>query len=200
MSPYVGPRGRRGRLIGVSEVRLRRMGPTRRSTQPCAGGLAREVAMVGRVALLVCVAVVTPSAVLGAAGGSSGVVTVPGCPATQLTRSGQQTTAVDGSATDATWDLRGAVWDRVAPDPLMYPVHSEQWTRGCIVGARVQGNVPRSQTRDQWYDGQDSGSRMGGEAFRQTLTDTPGNYLLMRDTYAADYEDAYDPNGVSPTD
>jgi hypothetical protein len=156
--------------------------------------------MVRPVALLVCVVIATPLPVLGAAGGSRGAVTAPGCPATQLTRSGPQTTAVDGAATDATWDLRGAVWDRVAPDPLMYPVHSEQWTRGCIVGARVLGNVPRSQTRDQWYDGQDSGSRMGGEAFRQTLTDTPGNYLLMRDTYAADYEDAYDPNGVSPTD
>ena len=156
--------------------------------------------MVGRVALLVCVLVLTPLAVLNAATGSSDAVTVPGCPATQLTRSGPQTTAVDETTTDATWDLRGAVWDHVAPEPLTYPVHSEQWTRGCIVGAQVLGNVPRSQTRDQWYDGQDGGTRMGGEAFRQTLTDAPGNYLLMRDTYASDYEDAYDPNGVSPLD
>jgi len=156
--------------------------------------------MVGRVALLVCVLVLTPLAVLNAATGSSDAVPVPGCPATQVSRSGPQTTAVDEATTDATWDLRGAVWDHVAPDPLTYPVHSEQWTRGCIVGAQVLGNVPRSQTRDQWYDGQDGGTRMGGEAFRQTLTDAPGNYLLMRDTYASDYEDAYDPNGVSPLD
>ena len=156
--------------------------------------------MAARMALLAVALVATPLAVLNATGGSSGAVTVPGCPPTRLTRSGPQTTAVNEAATDATWDLRGAVWDHVAPDPLTYPVHSEQWTRGCIVGAQVRGNVPPSQTRDQWYDGRDGGIRMGGEAFRQTLTDTPGNYLLMRDTYASDYEDAYDPNGVSPAD
>ena len=154
--------------------------------------------MVGRGALLVGVLLVTPLAVLGAAGGSSDAVPLPGCPATSLTRSGPQSTAVFEAATDATWDLRGAVWDHVAPDPLTYPVRSEQWTRGCIVGAQVLGDVPRSETRDQWYDGQDGGHRMGGEAFRQTLTDTPGNYLLMRDTYASDYEDAYDPERGQP--
>ena len=92
------------------------------------------------------------------------------------------------------------MWDHVAPKPLMYPVHSEVWTRGCVLGATVYGDVPETLTRDQWYDGQDGGPRMGGEAFRQTLTDTPGNYLLVRDTFASDYEDAYDPNGVNSTD
>ena len=71
--------------------------------------------MVGRGALLVGVLLVTPLAVLGAAGGSSDAVPLPGCPATSLTRSGPQSTAVFEAATDATWDLRGAVWDHVAP-------------------------------------------------------------------------------------
>jgi hypothetical protein len=174
------------------------MGPTSGARNDAIRGPAWEVTMVGRAVLLAWVLVVTPLAVLGATGGSSGAVTVPGCPVTQLTRSGPQTTAVNDAATDATWDLSGAVWDHVAPAPITYPVHSEQWTRGCIVGAQVLGDVPRTLTRDQWYDGRDGGPRMGGEAFRQTLTDTPGNYLLLRDTYASDYEDAYDPNGASP--
>jgi len=38
---------------------------------------------------------------------------------------------------------------------------------------------------------------MGGEVFRVTLTNTPGNYVLVRDTVAEDFEDAYDPNGWS---
>ena len=149
------------------------------------------------------VVVTAVTVLLDTGGGSSGADAVdafPACPPTQLTRTGPQTTAVYEPATDATWDLRGAVWDHVAPEPLMYPVRSETWTRGCVLGATVYGDLPETLTRDQWYDGQDGGPRMGGEAFRQTLTASPGNYLLIRDTYVSDYEDAYDPNGVSPTD
>jgi hypothetical protein len=124
---------------------------------------------------------------------------MPRCPGAQLARAGAQTAAVEGSATDATWDLTDAAWNNVAPDPIPYPVRSEAWTRGCILGAHVEGNVPEGATRDQWYDGK-HGKRMGGEVFRVTLTNTPGNYVLFRDTVATDYEDAYDPNGTSPAD
>src|SRR5690242_3930766 len=62
--------------------------------------------------------------------GSAGLARLPPCPPTQLTRTGSQTTPVDGAATDATWNLRGAVWDRVAPAPIAYPVRSDAWTRG----------------------------------------------------------------------
>ncbi len=134
----------------------------------------------------------------GPSGGVSGAGLLPACPATQVTRTGSQTTAVEGASTDATWHLTGAVWDRVAPDPIPYPVRSDAWTRGCIVGARVNGNVPEGATRDQWFDGKHGGPRMGGEVFRVTLTNAPGNYVLVRDTVAEDFEDAYDPNGWSP--
>ncbi len=132
-----------------------------------------------------------PAPAIGAAG-------LPACPTTSLTRTGSQTTAVDAAATDATWDLRGAVWDHVAPAPISYPIRSDAWTRGCIVGGQVNGNVPEAATRDQWFDGKDGGPRLGGEVFRVTLTGTPGNYVLIRDTVAQDFEDAYDPNGLSP--
>ena len=130
--------------------------------------------------------------------GSSSVPSVAACPATQVTRTGAQSTPVEGAATDATWDLRGAVWDKVAPAPILYPVRSEAWTRGCIVGGQVNGDVPEGATRDQWFDGKHGGPRMGGEVLRVTLTNTPGNYVVVRDTVAADFEDAYDPNGWSP--
>ncbi len=125
---------------------------------------------------------------------------MPVCPTTQLARTGSQTTPVEGAAGDATWDLSGAVWDRVAPDPILYPVRSEAWTRGCIIGGRVNGDVPEGATRDQWYDGKHGGPRLGGEVLRVTMTNTAGNYVLIRDTVATDYEDAYDPNGLSPAD
>ena len=165
-------------------------------------GVPLEVAMARHPLCLgaAVLAAVTPLTVLGSYGGSTGAEALPGCPPTTLTRTGSQTTGIYETATDATWDLTGAVWDHVAPKPILYPVRSETWTRGCIVGARIYGDVPESLTRDQWYDGQDGGPRMGGEGFRQTLTDSPGNYLLVRNTYVSDYEDAYDPNGVNPGD
>ena len=126
---------------------------------------------------------------------TTGATTLPTCPATTLTKTGNQTSAVSGTNNGGTWDLTGAVWDEVAPSPIAYPVRSDAWTKGCLIGARVNGNVPKDATRDQWYDGEDGGTRRGGEAFRQTLTNTSGNYLVLRNTYAEDYEDAYDPNG-----
>jgi hypothetical protein len=121
-------------------------------------------------------------------------VAAPSCPAVSLTRTGYQHSAIDAANDHRTWKLVGAVWDENAPDPLEYPIRSDAWTRGCIIGGTVNGDVPKSWTRDQWFDGEDGGTRLGGEAFRQTMTSTPGNFLLIRDAYVEDYEDAYDPN------
>ena len=41
--------------------------------------------------------------------------------------------------------------------------------------------MPRTWTRDQWYDGEDGGDRMGGEAFRHTLTRSKDNFLRIVD-------------------
>ena len=143
--------------------------------------------MTQRAALLAAAVLAAPFLVVLSAGPSSSLASsatgLPACPPTQLTRTGSQTTAVEGAATDA---------------PISYPIRSEAWTRGCIVGAQVNGNVPEAATRDQWYDGKDGGTRLGGEVFRVTLTNTPGNYVLFRNTVAQDFEDAYDPNGWSP--
>jgi hypothetical protein len=123
----------------------------------------------------------------------------PSCPAVTLVRSGKQTSGLDVDNASGTWDLTTAVWDENAPDPIEYPVRSDAWTLGCIDGGTVHGNVPRSWTRDQWYDGEDDGTRLGGDAFRQTLTETPGNFLVIRNAYVEDFEDAYDPNSPDPS-
>jgi hypothetical protein len=118
------------------------------------------------------------------------------CPATTLARSGDQHRALDKPNDGGTWDLTGAVWRENSPDPIEYPIRSEDWTKGCILGGAVYGDIPRRSTRDQWYDGDDGGESLGGEAFRQTMTDTDGNFIRIEDAYADDVEDAYDPNSV----
>jgi hypothetical protein len=65
-----------------------------------------------------------------------------------------------------------------------------------VIGGTVLGNIPRRWTRDQWYDGNDGGTAFGGDAVRQTMTDTPGNFVLIKDAYVEDFEDAYDPNSA----
>ncbi len=118
------------------------------------------------------------------------------CPPVTRVRSGSQRSAIFADNRGGTWNLSRAVWNENAPDHITYPVRSDAWRAGCIVGGRVNGNVPRSWTRDQWYNAQDGGHRMGGEAFRQVLTDTPGNWLRIRGAYAEDYEDAFDPDAA----
>jgi hypothetical protein len=118
------------------------------------------------------------------------------CPAVTVTRTGSQQTAVNTRSTNGTWNLRGAYWNKNAPRPIGYPVRSDAWTRGCIWGGKVFGGVPRSWTRDKWYDARDGGIRMGGDAFRQTMTATAGNFLRIQDAFVADYEDAYDPDSA----
>ncbi len=121
------------------------------------------------------------------------------CPNVTVTRTGSQGTAVYAKNEGGTWSLKGAVWNENAPGPIQYPIRSDAWTRGCIQGGSVLGDVPKSWTRDMWYDGLNGGTRMGGEAFRQTMTSTAANFLRIQDTYAEDYEDAYDPNSASPS-
>jgi hypothetical protein len=121
------------------------------------------------------------------------------CPAVTLTRSGERHTGIDEANDRGTWDLTGAVWDENAPDPIQYPIRSDAWTQGCVIGGTVNGDIPRSWTRDQWYDGEDGGTSFGGEAFRQTMTDTPDNFVVIKDAYVDDSEDAYDPNSPDPS-
>jgi hypothetical protein len=120
------------------------------------------------------------------------------CPsAVTAARTGNQTTGLTASNSNGTWMLGDAVWNENAPSPITYPIRSDAWTKGCIVGGRVLGSVPKSWTRDQWYNGLNGGTRMGGEAFRQTMTSAPDNFLRIQDAYVEDYEDAYDPNSAS---
>jgi hypothetical protein len=121
---------------------------------------------------------------------------VAAIPPVTLTVTGSQTQGVRADNNGGTWDLRGAVWNENAPDPLAYPIRSDAWTKGAILGGTVFGNIPKTWTRDQWYNGVDGGRELHGEVYRQTMTDTADNTLLIQDGYAEDFEDAYDPNAV----
>ena len=55
------------------------------------------------------------------------------------------------SARDSSWMLDGAVF--ADPSLYPYPIRSEDWGRGCIVGGRFEGPIPTTATRDSWYDG-----------------------------------------------
>ncbi|HET8602643.1 MAG TPA: hypothetical protein VFM09_01840 [Marmoricola sp.] len=119
----------------------------------------------------------------------------PLCPTVSRTRAGTQHRQIFVNNDRHSWQLRRAVWDRVAPSPIDYPVRSDAWTKGCLYGGRVVGDVPRSWTRDQWYNAV-GGRRMGGDAIRPTMTATPGNYLVIRNTFVSDYEDAFNPDAA----
>jgi hypothetical protein len=141
------------------------------------------------------VRVVAATAVLlgGLVGSGPSVAATP--PVT-LTLTGNQTQGVRADNNGGTWDLRGAVWNENAPDPIAYPIRSDAWTKGAILGGTVYGNIPKTWTRDQWYNGLDGGRELHGEVYRQSMTDTADNTLLIQDGYAEDFEDAYDPNAV----
>jgi len=117
-------------------------------------------------------------------------------PPVTLTLTGNQTQGLRADNNGGTWDLRGAVWNENAPDPIAYPIRSDAWTKGAILGGTVYGNIPKSWTRDQWYNGLDGGRELHGEVYRQSMTDTADNTLLIQDGYPEDFEDAYDPNAV----
>lgn len=137
-------------------------------------------------------------------GGSNDTATTvaapaPSCPPASLVRTGDQQSGIDADNNRGTWRLVGASWNENAPDPIEYPIRSDAWTKGCINGGTVLGNVPKAWTRDQWYDAEDGGTNLSGDAFRQTMTRTPGNFLRIRNAYVDDYEDAYDPNSPKPS-
>ena len=129
------------------------------------------------------------------AGPSQSATAMPTCPTTAtLTKAGAQTSYINQTNTNQTWNLTGAVWNGTPSSAHYYPVRSDAFTKGCIIGGSVDGRVPQTATRDQWYNGEDGGTRLGGEAFRQTMTKTAGNWAVLRNTSAANIEDAYDPN------
>jgi len=151
---------------------------------------ARRTAVVGTALLLL----LAPLALVATTRPASAAT--PSCPPVAKTRSGEQHRAVDATDDGHSWKLSGAVWNHVAPDPIDYPVRSDAWTRGCIFGGKVIGNVPRRWTRDQWYDAEDGGRRLGGDAFRPTMTDTSDNYLRIKGAYVSDFEDAFNPDAA----
>jgi len=150
----------------------------------------RRVAGIGAGLLLV----LAPLALVAAAQPPSAAA--PTCPPVSKTRSGEQHRAIDATNDRHSWNLSRAVWDRVAPEPIGYPVRSDAWTKGCIIGGQVVGDIPRRWTRDQWYDGEDGGQRRGGDAFRQTMTDHRANFLRIRNAYVSNYEDAFNPDAA----
>ena len=155
--------------------------------------MSKRMKLVGAVSVIA-----APVLLVLTAGPSQSATAMPTCPASaSLTMSGNQTSYINKPNTNQTWNLTGAVWNSAPTSAHYYPVRSDAFTKGCIVGGSVDGGVPKSATRDQWYNGEDGGTRLGGEAFRQTLTNTSGNWLVLRNTHAEDIEDAYDPNGTS---
>lgn len=120
--------------------------------------------------------------------------TLPTCPTTTLVRSGAQATGIQTANTTGTWDLTGASWSSGAGGN--WPVRSDAWGQGCLVGAAVNGLIPRTATRDQFYDGLNGGAPSTSEAYNHTLTSGASNYLYMLGSFAKDVEDAFDPNGT----
>lgn len=116
------------------------------------------------------------------------------CPATTVTRTGNQTSDLNQSNNGGTWNLTGATWNKVSD----YPVRSSSWSKGCLLGSTVIGRIPRSNTRDQWYNGV-GGTEITGDAYALTLTSGSDNWAYQRDSYVTDVEDAYDPNGTAAT-
>ena len=142
------------------------------------------IILAGILALTGLAIVVTPA---------QAAITPPGCPAVSLTRDGTNPAGINQTNNRGTWDLRGAVWNN-SPDPLTYPVRSESWTNGCILGGRVEGNVPRTLTRDQWYNNDGYSQYDDGEGWRATFTSGSDNTAVVRNMFVSDTEDAFDPN------
>ena len=152
--------------------------------------MSKRMKLVGAASVLA-----APVLLVLTAGPSQSATATPTCPATAtLTKAGIQTSYINQTNTNQTWNLTGAVWNGTPSSAHYYPVRSDAFTKGCIIGGSVDGRVPQTATRDQWYNGEDGGTRLGGEAFRQTLTKTAGNWAVLRNTSAANIEDAYDPN------
>ena len=106
--------------------------------------------------------VATPGLLVLTAGPSESATAMPSCPATAtLSKTGSQTGYINKPSTNQTWNLTGAVWNSTPTSDHYYPVRSDAFTKGCIVGGSVDGRVPKAATRDQWYNGEDGGTRLG---------------------------------------
>jgi hypothetical protein len=152
--------------------------------------MSKRMKLVGAVSVIA-----APGLLVLTAGPSHSATAMPSCPTTAtLSKTGSQTSYINKPNTNLTWNLTGAVWNSTPTSAHYYPVRSDAFTKGCIVGGSVDGGVPRAATRDQWYNGEDGGTRLGGEGFRQTLTKTAGNWAVLRNTSVSNIEDAYDPN------
>src|SRR5215216_2310273 len=133
----------------------------------------QNLATLAAAIALVLTAAVVPSV-------QSAADTATGCPSVTLSRTEAQSSGIQADNTEGTWDLTGASWsNHVGGD---YPVRSEAWVRGCLVGGSVVGPIPRTATRDQWYDAGQAGS---GDVYRISLTSTAGNYLRQVGSYAS---------------
>lgn len=128
--------------------------------------------------------------------GNAVVTTTPACGPITKTVSGTQTGVVGDTSPPAgnneTWDLRGMT-HASTPTPTKIPVRFEGNTKFCVWGGKILGNIPRTATRDQWYNGV-GGTRQTGEAFRLTLSSGTANWQVIKDAHVQDHEDAYDPN------
>ena len=140
-------------------------------------------------------ALIAAAVVLLSAPARSAVV-LPGSPRTVLTRSGTQTSSVNQANSNGTWDLRGAVWPSSFDQGThTYPVRSDSWGTGCVLGGTIHGPIGRNETRDQWYNAS-GGDREGGEIWRMSM-DSASDWVVNRDSFGSDFEDANDPNSTN---
>ncbi|HSE09915.1 MAG TPA: hypothetical protein VLB29_14720 [Nocardioidaceae bacterium] len=120
-------------------------------------------------------------------------VIYPTCPESGVTRTGEQSEGVEQDNAGQTWDLTGAVFSD--PDLFPYPIRSESWQDGCIVGGSVLGPIDPAATRDQWYN---SGTHGGADHEGVRITHGSAGFAVVRDTYVEDVEDGFDPNAPTP--
>lgn len=124
-------------------------------------------------------------------------VTIPECPSVTQTRTGNQTSAIYTNNSNGTWDLTGAVWDDKVPNPIVYPIRSDSWGTGCVIGGEIPGNIPRHLTRDEWYNHERGDQGLYDNAEGVRLDVSSSGFAVIRDLYVSDVEDGIDTNGAS---
>lgn len=133
-----------------------------------------------------------PLALLASTPSGAATSTISECPPVSKTVTGPQSEATYQDNNGGTWDLTGAVWQGSAA--ARYPIRSDGWTDGCVIGGTVRGPIDSDATRDQWYNDETHGGK-NHEGVR--LDVGSGDFAVVRDTFVSDVEDAYDPNGGS---
>jgi len=97
-----------------------------------------------RMKLVAAVSVLAaPGLLVLTAGPSQSATTVPTCPATSLTKTaGSQSGYINQTNNNQTWNLTGAVWNSTPTSSHYYPVRSDAFTKGCIIGGlALSGNA-----------------------------------------------------------